>query len=107
NMPTLGEKDEFVSYDIELMAEDIDESVIRTFEQINLVTGNGFSKVIARVNGITIEEVDTLGKTQETRKFKTFDDLELIKFRVNESYGEELGCFDSVDAVGTIQMNEF
>jgi single-stranded-DNA-specific exonuclease len=43
----------------------------------------------------------------ETVKFKTFDEMELIKFRVNDQYGSNVGCWDSIDVVGVLSMNEF
>lgn len=105
-LPALEDREPTVIYDIDLDVEDIAEH-IKPMEQFNMVTGNGFPKIIVKINGIMIEKVETLGKTKETRKFKTFDELELIRFKVDETYGEELGHFDSIDAVGQLQMNEF
>lgn len=107
NLPNLSETEENVVYDIEINADEINNEVIKAFEQFNLVTGNGFPKIITRVNGILIEKVETIGKTAETRKFKTFDELELIKFKVNGAYGAEIDMFDSIDALGKLHMNEF
>lgn len=106
NLPSLSDTEPTVIYDIEIDVDEV-EGYIKPMEQFNMVTGNGFPKVVVRVNGVMIEKVETLGKTKETRKFSTFDNLELIRFRVDETYGEELGHFDSVNAVGQLQMNEF
>lgn len=106
NLPELKDTEPTIIYDVEIDIEDVPE-YIKPMEQFNKVTGNGFPKVITRVNGAMLEKVETLGKTKETRKFKTFDDFELIKFKVDESYGEELGCFDTIDAVGQLQNNEW
>lgn len=106
NLPELKDREPTVIYDVEIDIEDVPE-YIKPMKQFNKVTGNGFPKVITRVNGAMLEKVETLGKTKETRKFKTFDDFELIKFKVDESYGEELECFDTIDAVGQLQNNEW
>lgn len=106
NIPEISEKGKSVIYDFEINANEVGEYV-RTIEQFNKVAGSGFPKIITRVNGITIEDVETLGKTQETRKFKTFDEMELIKFKVDEEYASELSVFDEIDAVGELGVNEF
>lgn len=105
-MPKLSEKKPTIVYDLEINVDDI-EDYIKPMEQFNMLTGNGFPKVIVRVNNITVEEADIIGKTMETCKIKTFDNLELIKFRVDENYGKNLGYFDTIDAVGQLHMNEW
>ncbi|AKQ08405.1 single-stranded-DNA-specific exonuclase RecJ [Bacillus phage PBC2] len=105
-LPELDEKGQTVIYDLEIDVADILD-YIKPIERFNLLTGNGFPKIIVRVNGITVEEPECIGKTRETVKIKTFDEMELIKFRVNEHYASELGHFDEIDVVGVLSMNEF
>lgn len=105
-MPSLDEAEPTVIYDIEINVDEIGE-YIRAVEQFNIVTGNGFPKIITRVNGITVEESKCIGKTMETVKVSTFDDVELIKFKVDENYASELTVFDMIDAVGELKMNNF
>ncbi len=107
NIPELDHKDEFIYYDLEFKAKEIDNDLIKIIESFNLVTGNGFDKVLVKVTGIMIDEVNTIGKTLETRKFSTYDNLELIKFKVDESYGGDVGFFDVVDVIGQLQNNEW
>lgn len=106
NMPEIEHKEPFVLYDLEMDVDEIND-YLGVIEQFNLLVGNGFPKIISKVNNITVESVDCIGKTQETVKIKTLDDMELIKFRVNEDYASELGYFDSINVVGQLQMNEF
>ena len=105
-MPSLDDEEPTVLYDIEIDVSEIGE-YIRAVEQFNIVTGNGFPKIVTRVNGITVEEPKCIGKTMETVKISTFDDMELIKFKVDENYASELVVFDVVDAVGELKMNNF
>lgn len=105
-LPELDEKGETVIYDLEIPVEDIPE-YIKPIERFNLLTGNGFYKIIVKVTGITVEEPKCIGKTMETIKISTYDDMELIKFRVDEHYASELGHFDTIDVVGVLSMNEF
>jgi single-stranded-DNA-specific exonuclease len=106
NLPELENKEPVVIYDLEIDVSEIGE-YLGEIERFNLLTGNGFPKVIVRVNNITVEETACIGETQETVKIKTFDDMELIKFRVNDQYASELSVFDTIDAVGTLSMNIF
>jgi single-stranded-DNA-specific exonuclease len=106
NLPELEDKEPTVTYDLELNVSEVPE-YIQAVEQFNLLTGNGFPKVIVRVNGITVESASVIGKTQETVKIKTFDNIELIKFKVNEHYASELGYFDTIDVVGQMNVNEW
>lgn len=106
NLPEIENKEPFALYDLEIDVKEINEYV-GLMEQFNLLVGNGFPKIVLKVNNITIEEVLCIGKTQETVKIKTFDNLELIKFKVSEKYASELSYFDSIDVIGQLQKNEF
>jgi single-stranded-DNA-specific exonuclease len=106
NMPELEEKEPTVIYDLEVDASDVHE-YIGAIEQFNLLVGNGFPKIVVKVNGITVEQAECIGKTQETVKIKTFDELELIKFRVNDQYASELTYFDTISVVGELRMNRW
>lgn len=105
-MPTLSEKEPSIIYDLEIDVNEIHE-YINPLEQFNMLTGNGFPKVLVKVDNITIEEISCIGKTEETVKFKTFDNLELIKFRVDKNYASELSIFNTISAIGQLQMNIF
>ena len=105
-LPELDEKGQTVIYDLEIPVDEIAE-YIKPIERFNLLTGNGFYKIIVKVTGITVEEPKCIGKTMETVKISTYDEMELIKFRVDENYASELGHFDTVDVVGVLSMNEF
>ena len=106
NLPDLEHEEPTVIYDVEIEASEVPE-YIQAVQAFNLLAGNGFPKVIVRVNNVTVEEQKCIGKTMETVKISTFDSMELIKFKVNEHYASELGYFDSIDVVGQLSVNEF
>lgn len=105
-LPELADKEPYILYDIEIKPDEVEECV-NTIERFNMVTGKGFNKIIVRINGLSVKEQLCIGKTQETVKIKTFDEVELIKFRVNENYASELGVFDEIDIVGQLGINRF
>lgn len=106
NMPEMENKEQFVIYDLEIDASEASE-YIKASEKFNLLAGKGFPKVIFRINNISIENPKVIGKTEETVKIPTMDNLELIRFKVNKTYASELAFFDVIDVVGTLSMNEF
>lgn len=106
NLPELEDKEPTIIYDLEINPNEVDE-YIKYIEEFNLLVGNGFPKILTKIKGVAIESVDCIGKTQETVKIKTLDNMELIKFRVNDKYASELGIFDEIDVVGQLQINEF
>lgn len=107
NMEEMEEKEPTLIYDLEIDAEEVKQA-IDTVEKFNRLYGQNSPKVYVRVNNVMIEEVKTIGKTKETRKFETMNDmLGLIKFRVDEEYGSELDIMDEVNVVGSIAVNKF
>jgi|GEM_PF-1725128 len=106
HMPSLEDVKPTVYYDLDISVDEVDQYV-KELDKFNLLTGNGFPKVIVRVNGISVEEPSCIGETRETVKIGTLNDMELIKFRVNEEYASELGYFDMIDVVGQLTMNEW
>lgn len=102
----LETEEEYVYYDVVVDLDEINE-YIKALNKFNLLHGRGFPKVIVRINDVMIDEVKTIGKTQETRKFATMDNLDLIKFKVDDEYGSELVSFDAIDCIGDLSVNEF
>ncbi|MFQ3543511.1 DHH family phosphoesterase [Halobacillus rhizosphaerae] len=105
-MPTLTEKEPFALYDLELDVSEINE-YMKAIQQFNLVCGSGFPKIIVKVTGIRVNDTAVLGETRETVKITTFNNLELIRFRVDEEYASDLAPFDDLEAVGELKLNQW
>jgi single-stranded-DNA-specific exonuclease len=95
-----------IMYDFAIDMSEV-ESHIKPIERFNLLVGKGFPRITVRVNNISVDEVKTLGEREDTRKVTTLDNLELIKFRTISTYADDLDTFDTISAVGQLQMNEF
>lgn len=106
HLPKLDDLEPTVLYDVELNVSEINE-YLSVVERYNHLAGAGFPRIVVRVNGITVEEVACIGKTMETVKIKTLDNMELIKFRVDDTYASDLGAFDEIEVVGQLSMNVF
>ena len=106
HMPSLEDTEPTVVYDLEFDVSEVND-YLRDVEKFNLLAGSGFPRVIVRINGITVDEAECIGATRETVKINTFDDMGLIKFRVDDQYASELSTFDMIEAVGNLAMNEF
>lgn len=107
-LPEQDEIEEVKYYDFKIHASEIDEWVNPVME-FNRVSGQGFPKIILRIEGLTIEESAVIGKTAETVKMKTFEKVELIKFRVPdaEEFAKEFTFYDEVEVIGELGLNEF
>lgn len=106
HMPDSDSLEPSVEYDLEMNPKEAKQA-IKTIEQFNLLTGNGFPAITVRITDLSVDDVLVLGETRNTVKIKTFEGVELIKFRVNEFYGADLEVFDSVSAIGQLQNNIF
>lgn len=106
HLPKLDDLEPTVLYDVELDVSEINE-YLSVVERYNHLAGAGFPRIVVRVNGITVDETACIGKTMETVKIKTLDNMELIKFRVDDTYANELGAFDTIEVVGQLSMNVF
>lgn len=105
-LPQPEDLENVIYYDLEIDVSEIQEYV-KVLEQYNLLAGSQFPKIIVKVNGITVDKAECIGKTKETVKITTLDSLELIKFKVNDKYASELGVYDEVNVVGELGLNEF
>lgn len=107
NMSDDLEKETTYYYDIELNNPEEAMMDFKDIANINYITGTKFPAVTIKMSNIPIEERDVIGKTKETVKFKTMEDLVLIKFKVNEYWNDDIDMFDEVSVVGTPNINEF
>lgn len=104
NLPVLEDRQRNFFYDFEINVKEVNKYV-DAIEEYNKVTGNGFYRITVKVSGLTVADVKCIGKTMETVKIETMDDLECIRFRVDETYASELGFYDEIDVVGALGKN--
>lgn len=108
---TLEEPDSvepIIYYDFEVNGDEVLD-YIDAIGEYNRLAGQGFPKVNIKVDKLTVEIAEVIGKTKETVKFKTFEGLDLLKFRVPdaEEFVEDFTVFDVVSVVGELKINEF
>lgn len=106
NVKALKSREPILIYDIEIDASEVPE-LVEQIEFFNHITGIGFPKIITKVKNVVISERKVLGATRNTIKWDSIEGINLIKFRVDEMYGLDVDVFDTVNAVGEIQMNVF
>lgn len=93
-------------YDLELNASDVTFELAEEIKKFNRITGNGFPAAKFLVKDLFVVDREVIGQTQETVKIDC-GDVGLIKFKVDEEYASDVGSFDTVNAIGQIQINEF
>jgi single-stranded-DNA-specific exonuclease len=109
-------EEEYVLYDLEIEAKDIDEDLIKQAEKFNRITGMNCPKAIFLVTGLVVEERELLGKKKkETVKIHCDNDLFLMKFKVNEDYAKDVeeailddnNFIIEMNVVGELNLNEW
>jgi single-stranded-DNA-specific exonuclease len=96
-----------IVYDLELNADQVTPSLIKDIEKFNYITGNNFPVATILVKDVFVEaEPKVLGKTRETVKIKC-DDIDIIKFKVDETWGSDLKPLDVIDVIGQLQLNVY
>jgi single-stranded-DNA-specific exonuclease len=103
-MDTVFESD--LEYDMAVKAHEIDDALIESIADFNILTGKGFPKACFRITDIFVEERKVIGKGQDTVKLSC-DNVEAIKFQVTKDWAEDVGSFDTVEIIGSIKMNEY
>lgn len=106
NMEDVGQKEKTYFYDIYLDSSEVLDS-IDMIQSFNYISGIGAPKAHVRIDNIMVEDRSVIGATKNTVKFSTMDDMELIKFRVDEEYAKEVGIMDSISVVGELKWNEW
>ena len=101
----IGKTAERVSmYDVHLDASDAFDA-IDLIQSFNQITGINCKKILVRIDSVMVDERKVLGSNNDTIKIKTMDDIDLIKFRVDEEYMEELSVMDSIAVIGELKWN--
>lgn len=101
-----GQKERIFFYDIYLDSSEVLDS-IDMIESFNQISGRRSPKVYVRIDDIMVNERAVIGKNKNTVKFNTLDDIDLIKFRVDEDYASEVGVMDTISVVGELKWNEW
>lgn len=94
-------------YDIEIVPHEEIGIDFAEIQNINKITGNGFPEVKVLVRQNVVEDRAVLGQTKETVKFTLDNELVLIKFKVSESWYDDVDTFDEVSVIGTPNINVF
>lgn len=107
NMDELEDIEVTQYYDLELDAEEV-SMAIEAIEQFNRVWGTNSKKFTVRVTGVMIEETSLMGKEKNHMKIKAMtEQLEFVKFFIEEGFGEDLTMFAEAEFIGAISQNKF
>ena len=104
NMPAMKMRERVQMYDIHLDSSEVEEA-IGLIEAFNHITGTNCKKILVRVDGVMVDERKVLGKALNTVKFTTMENIDLIKFRVDEEYAEDVSVMDTISVIGELKWN--
>jgi single-stranded-DNA-specific exonuclease len=96
-----------IEYDMEIEASSVSEALISQVEKFDYLTGTNFPPAMFRVKNLFVENGrKVMGKNRDTVKIQC-DRLDVIKFKVNEKWAEDVGEMDYIDVVGQLKLNEW
>jgi single-stranded-DNA-specific exonuclease len=95
-----------IEYDIELDKEIISKKTIEEIQQFNYLAGKNCEVTKFMIKNLVVYEIKVMGKMLDTVKIRT-DVLDLMKFRVNEFYADDLCEGDLIDVIGSVNKNRW
>ncbi|NBI31004.1 single-stranded-DNA-specific exonuclease RecJ [Chengkuizengella marina] len=93
-------------YDLEISVDDISFGMIKEVEKFNHISGTGFPAATFKVDRIVTGERKVLGKNKDTIKV-VCNEIELMKFKTDKTYAEDVMDLDELEVVGQLKINEF
>ncbi len=95
-----------IHYDLSLNEEDITTNLVEDVMKFDLIYGNGSPQITVKIDDIFIHERGLFPKDREKHVKLKSDKLEIMKFN-DPIYAEEVGEFDVVSIIGTLNINEW
>lgn len=100
------EDNQYLDYDLELDADEVNDLVIKDIELWNRIAGRECEPIRVKVKDLTIYGRKVKGKNRNVVQLEG-ENVNLIKFNVADDYAENVGAFDSVDAIGVLGFNKW
>lgn len=96
--------DDTLYYDLEFSAQEINERLINYLMNFYRYSGNNFKPGKFLIKDLFISDKKLMGKTNNTVKIDC-GSLQLMKFKTDEDYFDEVPVFTEIEAIGTLNMN--
>lgn len=96
--------DDTLYYDLEFSANDINEKLINYLTEFYRYSGNNFKPGTFLIKDLFISDKKLMGKTNNTVKLDC-GKLQLMKFKTDEEYYDQVPVFTEVEAVGSLNIN--
>ncbi|MEK5036238.1 DHH family phosphoesterase [Paenibacillus sp. FSL R7-0302] len=96
-----------IEYDMELDADSVSVKLLSQIEEFDYLTGTEFPPALFLIRNLFVEgDRKVMGKNKDTVKIPC-DGVDVIKFKVNEKWAEDVGQMDYIDVVGQLKLNEW
>ncbi|PYE51480.1 single-stranded-DNA-specific exonuclease RecJ [Paenibacillus barcinonensis] len=96
--------DNTLYYDLEFSADSVNENLINYLTEFFRYSGNNFKPGTFLIKDLFISDKKLMGKTNNTVKIDC-GGLQLMKFKTDEEYYDQVPVFTEVEAVGSLNMN--
>jgi Single-stranded DNA-specific exonuclease len=96
--------DNSLYYDLEIDVNEVNEKLINYINDFYCICGNGFKPGRFLIKGLFISDKKQMGKLNDTVKIDC-GNIQLMKFKTDEDYYNNIPVFSEIEAVGTLNMN--
>jgi len=98
------EADNSMYYDLEFDLSDINENLINYLSEFYRITGNKFKQGRFLIKGLFVSDKKLMGKSLNTVKIDC-DKLQLMKFKTDEEFFDNVPVFSEIEAIGSLNIN--
>ena len=95
-----------VGYDLEIDLEEVNYDLIKDIQQFNYLSGKNAEDTKVLIKNIPVYERKVMGKLEDSIKLVS-DKFNMVKFKVNEFYAEELCDHKKIDIIGSLKINKW
>jgi single-stranded-DNA-specific exonuclease RecJ len=98
------EPDDSLYYELEFDIKEINEKLILYLSDFYRISGNGFKPGKFLIKNLFISDKKLMGKLNNTVKIDC-GEIQLMKFKTDEDYFNDVPVFAEVEAIGSLNMN--
>lgn len=95
-----------IEYDLELYKDDLNKKLVQEIQWFNYLSGKNCETTKFVINNLTVFGRKVMGKLLDTVKITT-EIGDVLKFKVNEFYADDLCEGDMIDVIGSVLINKW
>lgn len=95
-----------IIYDFEITEKELTMDFVEEILKFDRIYGENFPKIKLRINDVTINDREVFPSRNPEHVKLVAEGFDMLKF-FDKNYAKEVGTWDSVDVIGTLDINEW